>query len=57
MLTEEQHEVTPTGKLRFALTARFIRPELIQSPEERQKTVENGKVPEGIESMAYKGHE
>lgn len=39
-------EVTPKGKLRFSLTARFIRPESIDSPE-----------PEDIEIMAYKGHE
>lgn len=57
MLTEEQHDVIPRGKLRFALTARFVRPETIENPEERCKAVENGKVPEGIEAMAYKGHE
>ncbi|KAK8073793.1 hypothetical protein PG994_004692 [Apiospora phragmitis] len=54
---EYEHEVTPSGKLRFALTARFVRPESIDSLEERQKAVENGEVPEGIEAMAYKGYE
>ncbi|KAK8067960.1 hypothetical protein PG996_007072 [Apiospora saccharicola] len=54
---EYEHEVTPNGKLRFALTARFVRPESIKNPEERQQAVLNGKVPEGIGSMAYKGHE
>ncbi|KAK8024101.1 oxoglutarate iron-dependent oxygenase protein [Apiospora rasikravindrae] len=54
---EYEHEVTPCGKLRFALTARFVRPESIENLEERQRAVENGQVPEGIENMAYKGHE
>ncbi|KAK8040511.1 hypothetical protein PG991_000299 [Apiospora marii] len=54
---EYEHDVIPSGKLRFALTARFVRPETIKSPEERRKAVENGRVPEGIEAMAYKGHE
>ncbi|KAK8134509.1 hypothetical protein PG984_006521 [Apiospora sp. TS-2023a] len=31
--------------------------EAVKNPEERQQAVLNGKVPEGIESMAYKGHE
>ncbi|KAK8070945.1 hypothetical protein PG997_011148 [Apiospora hydei] len=52
-----EHAVTPCGKLRFALTARFVRPESIESHEERQRAVENGQVPEGIASMAYKGYE
>lgn len=53
----EQHEVTPKGKLRFALTARYIRPESIVSPTERERAIENGEVPDGIENLAYKGHE
>ncbi|KAK8099288.1 uncharacterized protein PG998_012529 [Apiospora kogelbergensis] len=52
-----EHEVTPKGKLRFALTARYIRPESIDSPTERERAIENGEVPDGIENLAYKGHE
>ncbi|KAK8005237.1 hypothetical protein PG990_011274 [Apiospora arundinis] len=52
-----EHEVIPKGKLRFALTARFVRPSSITDADERARAIENGEVPEGIEKMAYKGHE
>ncbi|KAK7974121.1 hypothetical protein PG989_015969 [Apiospora arundinis] len=52
-----EHEVIPKGKLRFALTARFVRPSSITDVDERTRAIENGEVPEGIEKTAYKGHE
>jgi hypothetical protein len=47
--------VKPDGKLRFAMTCRFIRPETIADPVARQDAIEKGKVPEGIQDLAYRG--
>ncbi|ORY67655.1 uncharacterized protein BCR38DRAFT_338511 [Pseudomassariella vexata] len=49
------HSVKPAGKLRFALTCRYIRPETIHDPKARAEAIEKGKIPEGIEQLAYKG--
>ncbi|KAI0130179.1 hypothetical protein BJ170DRAFT_720338 [Xylariales sp. AK1849] len=50
-----EHEVIPRGKLRFALTSRFIRPDSIKDPKTREEAIVKGKLPEGIETLAYRG--
>ncbi|KAK6085320.1 hypothetical protein SCUP234_02868 [Seiridium cupressi] len=49
------HEVTPRGKLRFAMTSRYIRPETMPTPEAQEKCKAMGVIPEGFENLAYKG--
>jgi hypothetical protein len=55
MLIPEQHAVDPHGKLRFALTCRFIRPEMMTSEAERQHTMVKGSLPPGSEQYDYHG--
>ena len=50
-----QHAVTPQGRLRFALTCRYVRPELMANDEERQQAEIKGKLPDGHEAYAYDG--
>ncbi|KAL3418928.1 hypothetical protein PVAG01_09149 [Phlyctema vagabunda] len=49
------HMVEPNGKLRFALTCRYIRPETIADAEERQSAMIKGSLPPGSEQYAYDG--
>lgn len=51
----EQHAVTPKGKLRFALTSRYIRPELMENDEERHQAEVKGRLPPGHEQYKYDG--
>lgn len=50
-----QHEVKPQGKLRFAMTSRYIHPEAMPTVEAREDCITKGKFPDGLESLAYKG--
>jgi hypothetical protein len=55
LLILKQHAVTPKGKLRFALTCRYIRPELMANNEERRQAEVKGKLPSGHEKYTYDG--
>ncbi|TGJ84652.1 hypothetical protein E0Z10_g4126 [Xylaria hypoxylon] len=50
-----EHSVTASGIRRFALTCRYIRPELISDPERREKAIVNGAVPLYWQKHAYTG--
>ncbi|KAJ8122497.1 hypothetical protein ONZ43_g1325 [Nemania bipapillata] len=50
-----EHAVYAEGIRRFALTCRYIRPEMISDPERRKKAIVNGKVPIYWQKQAYKG--
>ncbi len=47
--------MTPHGKLRFALTCRYVRPELMANDEERRFAEVNGKLPDGHDQYTYNG--
>lgn len=47
--------VEPRGKLRFAMTSRYVRPETMPSAESRAECVKKGTIPNGLEKLAYKG--
>jgi hypothetical protein len=47
--------VTPQGTLRFALTSRYVRPELMANDEERQQAEVKGTLPDGHEAYEYDG--
>ncbi|KAL7621160.1 hypothetical protein AAE478_008477 [Parahypoxylon ruwenzoriense] len=49
------HAVDPHGKHRFALTCRYIRPETIKDPIQRDLAAVNGEIPEEWASMEYNG--
>ncbi|KAJ2986248.1 hypothetical protein NUW58_g5117 [Xylaria curta] len=49
------HAVTAGGIRRYALTCRYIRPEMIPDPVRRQKAIANGAVPPHWQKQAYKG--
>jgi hypothetical protein len=55
LLILKQHAVTPQGKLRFALTCRYIRPELMANDEERRQAEIKGKLSSGHEAYEYDG--
>ncbi|KAE8454543.1 hypothetical protein EG329_000166 [Mollisiaceae sp. DMI_Dod_QoI] len=50
-----EHAVNPHGKLRFALTARFIKPELMQNEADREFARLGGILPFGHEQFDYDG--
>ncbi|KAI2627218.1 hypothetical protein GGS21DRAFT_545858 [Xylaria nigripes] len=50
-----EHAVMASGIRRYALTCRYIRPELIPNAERREKALVNGKVPDHWRDRAYKG--
>jgi hypothetical protein len=50
-----QHAVTPRGKLRFALTCRYVRPETMQTDDDRRQTAIKSKLPAGHEKYNYDG--
>ncbi|KAI0913754.1 hypothetical protein F4823DRAFT_640314 [Ustulina deusta] len=50
-----EHAVIAAGIRRYALTCRYIRPEMIQDPKRRQQAIVNGKVPIYWQKQAYKG--
>ncbi|KAI1427372.1 hypothetical protein F5Y12DRAFT_792393 [Xylaria sp. FL1777] len=50
-----EHAVSAAGVRRYALTCRYIRPDMIQDPERRQKAIMNGKVPIYWQKQAYAG--
>ncbi|KAI0808846.1 hypothetical protein GGR55DRAFT_696551 [Xylaria sp. FL0064] len=50
-----EHAVTAAGVRRYALTCRYIRPDMIEDPERREKAIANGKVPEYWQKQAYTG--
>jgi alkylated DNA repair dioxygenase AlkB len=50
-----EHAVTPHGKLRFALTCRYIRPETMNSDYDREQTLIKSTLPEGHEQYDYDG--
>ena len=55
ILTILQHAVEPKGKLRFALTCRYIRPELLADDEERRQAAMKSQLPDGHEQDRYDG--
>lgn len=55
LLIHKQHAVTPQGKLRFALTCRYVRPELMANDQERQQAEIKGRLPSGHEAYEYDG--
>ncbi|KAI0449461.1 hypothetical protein F5B21DRAFT_520197 [Xylaria acuta] len=50
-----EHAVFAKGIRRYALTCRYIRPEMIPDPKRREKAIENGKVPIYWQKQAYEG--
>ncbi|KAI3326975.1 hypothetical protein HD806DRAFT_550664 [Xylariaceae sp. AK1471] len=50
-----EHTVLAGGIRRYALTCRYIRPEMIEDPERREKAVVSGQVPVYWQKKAYKG--
>lgn len=50
-----EHEVVPDGRLRFALTSRYVRPEKMDNDNERAETAIKGALPEGHEQHNYDG--
>ncbi|KAI0871288.1 hypothetical protein GGS24DRAFT_503908 [Hypoxylon argillaceum] len=50
-----EHAVAAAGIRRYALTCRYIRPEMIPDPERRKKALVNGKVPLRWQERGYKG--
>ncbi|KAF2999511.1 hypothetical protein E8E14_001335 [Neopestalotiopsis sp. 37M] len=50
-----EHEVKPKGKLRFAMTSRYIKTSESWSAEATKEIMEKSKLPEDIEKMAYGG--
>lgn len=50
-----EHEVVPNGKLRFALTCRYVRPETMANDFEREEAKVKGALPEGHEQYNYDG--
>ncbi|KAI0545032.1 hypothetical protein F4679DRAFT_599977 [Xylaria curta] len=50
-----EHAVFAEGVRRYALTCRYIRPEMIPDLERREKAITNGKVPIYWQRQAYKG--
>lgn len=50
-----EHAVAAAGIRRYALTCRYIRPEMILDAERREKAVVNGRVPAYWQKQAYKG--
>ncbi|KAI1479818.1 hypothetical protein F4774DRAFT_418654 [Daldinia eschscholtzii] len=51
------HAVDPYGKHRFALTCRHVRPNTIPDKEQRDLSIDNGKVPERWAAVRYDGKE
>ncbi|KAH6651887.1 hypothetical protein BKA67DRAFT_693119 [Truncatella angustata] len=49
------HQVTPEGKLRFALTSRYIRPDMMRDDIARHNLTTMSKHPYDIKPLAYKG--
>ncbi|RDL41607.1 uncharacterized protein BP5553_01586 [Venustampulla echinocandica] len=49
-----EHSVVPHGKLRFALTARYVRPELML-PDEQEYALHAGQLPQGSDQYNYTG--
>lgn len=52
-----EHEVVPHGTLRFALTCRYIRPDMLENDAEREDARVKGALPEGHEQYKYYGDE
>ncbi|GAP91332.1 putative oxoglutarate iron-dependent oxygenase protein [Rosellinia necatrix] len=50
-----EHAVSALGIRRYALTCRYIRPEMIPNKERREKAIKNGKVPAHWQDQAYEG--
>ncbi|KAI1749263.1 hypothetical protein F4782DRAFT_549841 [Xylaria castorea] len=50
-----EHAVFAEGVRRYALTCRYIRPEMIPDPKRREKAILNGKVPIYWQKQAYQG--
>lgn len=48
-----EHAVTPQGKLRFALTCRYVDPETLSSDAERADAAAKSELPVGHEAFAY----
>ncbi len=57
LLIVKQHAVKPQGKLRFALTCRYVRPELMANDAERRDAEIKGTLPDGHEAYTYDGDE
>ena len=55
MLRLKQHAVTPKGPLRYALTCRYVRPEMMVDENEAQDAILKGTLPPGSEQYNYDG--
>jgi hypothetical protein len=55
VLILEQHAVTPKGSLRYALTCRYVRPEMMADDNEAQDAILKGTLPPGSEQYNYSG--
>jgi hypothetical protein len=54
-LTSHQHAVSPKGPLRYALTCRYVRPEMMSNAAEAQDALMKGSLPSGSEKYNYDG--
>lgn len=52
-----EHEVVPSGTLRFALTCRYVQPDTLGNDAEREDARIKGTLPEGHEQYTYDGDE
>lgn len=52
-----EHEVVPSGTLRFALTCRYVRPDTLENDADREDARIKGTLPEGHEQYTYYGDE
>ncbi|KAF8858768.1 hypothetical protein BDZ45DRAFT_590705 [Acephala macrosclerotiorum] len=50
-----EHAVNPNGKLRFALTARFVKPGMMENEIDRENALRGGMLPQGHEQYDYDG--
>ncbi|CZR62926.1 uncharacterized protein PAC_12823 [Phialocephala subalpina] len=50
-----EHAVNPNGKLRFALTGRYVRPEMMDNAVDRANAFRGGILPPGHEQYDYDG--
>ncbi|TAQ86624.1 hypothetical protein B7494_g5055 [Chlorociboria aeruginascens] len=50
-----EHAVTPHGKIRFALTCRYVRPETMDNAEEKRSAILKGTIPSGWDNYVYDG--
>ncbi|KAI1181152.1 hypothetical protein F4777DRAFT_592799 [Nemania sp. FL0916] len=50
-----EHEVVAAGIRRYAFTCRYIRPEMMEDPDQRERAIKKGAVPLYWQRQAYQG--